>query len=389
MRIRPFLLERYFAKYEFNTPYLLCSSDCETISIEELLSSSNKKEEYLENLLKLRLGYTQSLGDPILREKISNLYSSGKIGKENILTFSGAQEGIFLLINSLLTSRDHIICIFPAYQSLYEIAKSLNLRVDFWKFEEYKDWYLDLNKLEKLIKKNTKLIIVNFPHNPTGYCPSKEYLRQIISICQRKGIYLFSDEVYRFLEYDISIDNKSKIEIKERETDLSVCELYENAISLGVMSKSFGLAGLRIGWIATKNKKVLNKLAIMKDYTTICSSAPSEFLASVALDNKEKIIRNIKNIVYNNLIYLINFFNKYKNYFYLSLPKGGSIAFTYYHKNTDLLSKKLIEKKGILLMPSSKFQYDKNHFRIGFGRKNMAEALKLFDQFCEENIDNL
>ncbi|MFN3410960.1 MAG: aminotransferase class I/II-fold pyridoxal phosphate-dependent enzyme [Exilispira sp.] len=385
MNIRPFLLERYFAKYEFNAPYLLCSSDCETMSIEDLLNLDGKKEENLSNLLNLRLGYTESKGDPELRNLIASLYD--KIKDDNILTFSGAAEGIFLFMNAILNKNDNVISIFPSYQSLYEVPLSLKANLTLWELKEKNGWYLDLNLLKKLIKKNTRLLIINFPHNPTGFCPVEEQYKEIINICDKNGIYLFSDEVYRFLEYDIDYDSINKdFSIRERKPLQSACDLYERAFSLGVMSKSFGLAGLRIGWIASQNKNILDKIATLKDYTTICSSAPSEFLSKIALKKKDTILKNTKNIIFQNLKILLKFFEKYKIYFNFSFPSGGSIAFPYYYKDTDILAKNLIETKGVLLMPSSMFEYGKNHFRLGFGRKNMPQALKLFDQFCEENL---
>ncbi|MEJ5273322.1 MAG: aminotransferase class I/II-fold pyridoxal phosphate-dependent enzyme, partial [Spirochaetota bacterium] len=331
MNIKPFLLERYFAKYEFSAPYLLCSSDCETISIERLLELDGNKEENISKLLNLRLGYTESKGDPELRDIIANLYKNDKIEKENILTFAGAAEGIFLFMNSILTKKDNIIAIFPSYQSLYEVPKSLNANITLWELKEKENWYLDLDFLKRSIKKNTTLLIINFPHNPTGYCPTEEEYKEIINICDKNGIYLFSDEVYRFLEYDIEYDNNEKIiEIKDRKPLEPACNLYERAFSLGVMSKSFGLAGLRIGWIASQNKKILEKIAILKDYTTICSSAPSEFLSKIALKNIDKILRETKDIIFQNLKELIPFFEKWKGYFNLSYPRGSSIAFPYY-----------------------------------------------------------
>lgn len=388
MKIKPFLLERYFAKYEFSAPYLLCSSDCETISVERLLELDGNKEENISKLLNLRLGYTESKGDPELRDIIANLYKNYKIEKENIITFAGAAEGIFLFMNSILTKKDNIIAIFPSYQSLYEVPKSLNANITLWELKEKENWYLDLDFLKRSIKKNTKLLIINFPHNPTGYCPTEEEYKEIINICDKNGIYLFSDEVYRFLEYDIEYDNKEKIiKIKDRKPLEPACTLYERAFSLGVMSKSFGLAGLRIGWIASQNKKILEKIAILKDYTTICSSAPSEFLSKIALKNIDKILRETKDIIFQNLKELIPFFEKWKGYFNLSYPRGSSIAFPYYYNDTDILAQKLIESKGVLLMPSSMFEFGNHHFRIGFGRKNMKQALELFDKFLEENLN--
>lgn len=389
MKINPFLLERYFAKHEFTAPYLLCSSDCETLSINELFDLTQDKEKLINDFMNLRLGYTESKGDPSLREKINKLYDE-KLDIDNILTFAGAAEGIFLFMNAILEKDDHIIVVFPCYQSLYEVAKSINVEVSYWNLYEEDGWNLSVEQLKKLIKKNTKALIINFPHNPTGFSPDEKMYDEIIQICRENKIYLFSDEVYRFLEYKIEEkileDSERKFQIIESKSLVPACLLYENAFSLGVMSKSFGLAGLRIGWLASQNKEVLNKIAIMKDYTTICSSAPSEFLTKVALDYKDLVLKRTKSIIFENLAHLLAFFDKWGKYFHFSYPRGSSIAFPRFYDDTDKLAKQLIETKGVLIMPSSMFEYGKNHFRIGFGRKNMKIALSLFDNFCEEKL---
>lgn len=352
--IRPFYLERIFAKYEFNAPYLLCSSDCESISIKELLSLSSQYEKNLEDFLNIRLGYTESLGNPYLRSLIASMYNENndeKFTEENILVFSGAQEGIFLTMNTLISPEDHVICIYPCYQSLYEIAKGIGAQISFLKCKEEKNWACDFASLEELVQKNTRMIIVNFPHNPTGYLPSRNDFQYLIDFCAKRDIILFSDEVYRFLEYDLN----------NRENPITdslpgACQLYQNAVSLGVLSKSFGLAGLRIGWIASQNKNLIRQIALNKDYTTICNSAPSEFLAILALKNKDKIISKIRGIVFDNLKLLDEFFKKYNEIFKYIPPRGGSVLFaTLLEGEADKFCEKVVEKKGVMLMPSTAF----------------------------------
>ncbi|MFX1311428.1 MAG: aminotransferase class I/II-fold pyridoxal phosphate-dependent enzyme [Promethearchaeota archaeon] len=371
MKIKDFKLEEYFAKHEFSAKYLLCSSDCETLSVNELLSLEDNS---IEKLKKKRLGYTESLGDPILRDEISRLYTN--ISSKDVIVFSGAEEAIFIFMNVLLNKGDHIIVQYPAYQSLFEVATAIGCQVTKWIMTDENYWELDIKFLEENIKKNTKAIIVNCPHNPTGYLMSKKKLRSIIAIAKENGIHLFSDEVYRLLEYDKN----------HRLPNASDC--YNKGISLGVMSKVFGLAGLRIGWIATKDKALYNKIASFKNYTTICNSTLSEFFAILALRNKDIILQRNLKIIDDNLKILEHFFKKYKLLFKWIKPKAGSIAFPkiLFNENIDDFCLELLQNKSVLLMPSSIFNYGDKHFRIGFGRKNMNQCMFRLEEFLEEQI---
>lgn len=366
MKITPFQLERFFAKYEFKAPYLLCTSDCESMIVQELLTL---EEGSLDGLKSLHLGYTESEGSPELRFEIAKLYES--INISDILVHSGAEEGVFTFMNAALNPGDHVIVHFPCYQSLFEIAASIGCDVTIWRTEEENNWELDKDFLRQNIRKSTKAIIINLPHNPTGYLAGSDKFLQIIDIAREHNLMVFSDEVYRFLEY------------KEEYRLPAACDIYENAVSLGVMSKTFGLAGLRIGWIATKNNLLLKKIAEIKDYTTICSSAPSEFLSILALKNKESIIKRNLDIVLKNIDILKSFFNKYENLFNWIEPKAGSIAFPSLKIDidTEAFCIGLVEKKGVLLLPGSYYGYGNKNFRIGFGRKNLPECVERLDDY--------
>lgn len=373
MRISDFLLERYFNKYEFKAPYLLSSSDCESLSIGELLSLDPHGDKKTQ-LQKVWLGYTESEGDPELRSKIAALY--GKLTKDNILCFSGAEEGIFILLNVLLNPGDHIIVQFPAYQSLYEIAQAIGCRVSKWEIEDHPArWEFNVDTLEKMVEKSTKLIIINQPHNPTGALISKEDFARIVQIAREHRIYLLSDEVYRFLEYNPS------------DTLPAACDLYENAFSLGVFSKSYGLAGLRIGWIATQDLKIRAKMSAYKDYTTICNSAPSEFLAEFALDHADQIIKRNLGIIETNLKLLDEFFKEFSYLFEWRKPRAGSIAFVKLKNGLSAseFCRNHVENAGILLLPSHLYHYGDYHFRIGFGRKNISEIIPIWRKFLLNN----
>jgi aspartate/methionine/tyrosine aminotransferase len=371
VKIQPFKLERHFAKYEFKTPFLLSSSDCESVSIAELIQNDPKMEEQLKNVW---LGYTECEGDPNLRAEISVLYENMK--PSNIICFSGAEEGIFIFMNTVLSPQDHIIVQYPAYQSLYEIAKAIGCRITRWNLEEENEWGLDFDVLEASIKPSTKAIVINFPHNPTGATVTNEEFDKIIKIAKKHDLYLFSDEVYRFLEFEENIRLPS------------AADKYEKAISLGVMSKAFGLAGLRIGWMVTKSEYLLNQFMMFKDYTTICNSAPSEFLATIALQQKNRIlIRNLE-IIERNLILLDHFFVKYANFFDWIRPKAGSVGFVHLKidQSAEDFCLDVVESVGVLLLPAVLFDYKDEYFRIGFGRKNFPEALVKFEEYLQDRF---
>jgi aspartate/methionine/tyrosine aminotransferase len=372
MKIPPFKLERFFAKYEFNVPYLLCASDCESLSVQGLL---NFEPDSIEAFNNLWLGYTESQGNPELRQEITRLYQW--IAPEQILVHSGAEEAIFIFMNAALERGDHIIVHDPCYQSLREIAVSIGCEMTKWTVQEQDNWELDIDFLKQHIRNNTKAVVINCPHNPTGYLMSHAKFLQLIEIAREYGILLFSDEVYRGLEYD------------HQDTLPAACDLYEHAISLGVMSKTYGLAGLRIGWIATRDQSIYQKMASFKDYTTICSSAPSEFLTTLALRYKEKIVQKNREIVINNLHHLNRFFFEYQHLFNWIAPKAGPIAFPRLKLDKDVedFCLDLAEKQGVLLLPGSHYDFGNKHFRIGFGRKNLPEGLEKFEAYIREHFE--
>lgn len=314
------------------------------------------------------LGYTESAGSPSLRREVSQLYDS--VGPEHILILCGAEEGIFTFMKAALEPGDHLIVHWPCYQSLFEIAASQGCQFSRWEAREENGWSLDSDELENLIRPNTRAIVINNPHNPTGYLMSQETYQQTWKIASSRGILLFSDEVYRESEY-LANDRLP-----------AACELGENGISLGVMSKSYGLAGLRIGWIATRNKSLLQNITRIKDYTTICSSAPSEFLAELALRHRKQLLERNLGIIIHNLEILDVFFKQYQAHFQWVKPKAGPIAFPQLLRgDVDQFCHQLVTQAGVLLLPGSIFDYPGNNFRLGFGRANLPEALDHLESF--------
>src|SRR5271157_3358884 len=195
MRLPPFALERYFARYEFAVRHLLCSSDCESMSIQDLLALEPGADE---RFLELRLGYTESSGSPSLRREICRLYEG--IEPEQILVHAGAEEAIFLFMHAALEKGDHVVVQRPCYQSLFEVARGMGCAVTAWKAREENGWSPDIGELKGLIRPDTKVIIFNTPHNPTGFHMGIDQLRGLVDLADGHGITLFSDEVYRGLE---------------------------------------------------------------------------------------------------------------------------------------------------------------------------------------------
>ena len=365
MQLPPFKLERYFAKYEFTTQYLLCSSDCESMTVAELLALEPDAAEKFQSHW---LGYTESPGSLSLRQAICGLYEN--MQPESILVHAGAEEAIFLSMNAALEAGDHIIVHSPCYQSLTEVARSIGCDVSLWAAREENLWSLDIDELRGMIQPNTKAIILNTPHNPTGYLMSRADYESVHRFARENNLLLFSDEVYRESEYDPAMRLPA------------ACDLGDYAVSLGVTSKTYGLAGLRIGWIATKNRKIYERMASIKDYTTICNSAPSEFLAEIAMRNRQKLIDRNLNIIKHNLSLMDSFFQYHTNLFSWVRPRAGSMAFPHYlGGDIESFCDELVRKAGVLLLPGSMYDDHANHFRLGLGRKNLPEAVVRLEDF--------
>jgi aspartate/methionine/tyrosine aminotransferase len=366
MQLPPFKLERYFARYEFEAEHLLCCSDCESVTIEELLAL---EPGALERFRDHWLGYTESLGSPTLRREACRLYRT--VEPEHVLVHSGAEEAIFLFMHAVLEPGDHVIVHWPCYQSLATVASSIGCSVTRWEAREEQDWALDLDELKRHIRPDTKAIVINLPHNPTGYLMPQDQFGWVVEAAHSHGIILFSDEVYRESEYT------------EEQRLPAACDLSESAVSLGVTSKTYGLAGLRIGWVATHNDAIYQRMAALKDYTTICNSAPSEFLAEVALRHREKLIERNLGIITRNLTLLDEFFADHADTFAWRRPKAGPIAFPRLLRgDIEVFCDRLVREDGVLLLPGTVFGDRANHFRIGFGRQNMPEALRRLEEHC-------
>ena len=373
MRIADFALERYFARWEFAAEHLLCASDVQGYLMAELLDLAD--DETLGLWQALQLGYTESTGHPLLRREIASLYDT--IDPDEVLTFAGAEEAVFCLLNASLEPGDHAIVTWPGYQSLYEVARAAGAEVTLHELHESDGWALDLERLRRQLTPSTRLIVVNLPHNPTGMLPSRATFDELVTIADEAGARLLVDEVYRGLEQD------------EADRLPAGADATRSGVSLGVMSKAYAMAGLRIGWLASHDRDLLARTAAFKDYTTICSSAPSEILSIIGLRARDQVLRRSRAIVAANLERLDGFFEDWADRFSWVRPRAGSIGFprlTVPGVRIDDWAAGLVEAEGVLLLPGSQFGHPGNHFRLGFGRTDLPEALARLEAFASRTL---
>jgi aspartate/methionine/tyrosine aminotransferase len=273
-------------------------------------------------------------------------------------------------MNVLLQPSDHVIAVGPCYQSLSEIVKSISCELSFWK-PNPANWTFDIENLKTLIKENTKLLILNFPHNPTGSYLSKAELNEIVELARANDLYIFSDEMYH------------KLMVGDQEELPPISDLYEKGISLWGTSKTFGLAGLRTGWLVSQDKSFLKKVVGFKDYLSICNPAPSEILSIIGLNHLDHFLQpNIQKIKKNILLFE-KFVERHAIFEKFIPPQAGSTSFVKLNIEQSALdfSNQLVEEKGIMTVPSEMFEYEGKYIRVGFGRENFAEVLDIFDEF--------
>jgi len=376
--MRNFALETFFSTWEFSARFHMTASDAQSLSVGELLDLAGLPQNTLSDL---HLGYTETWGAPDLREAISETYETMK--PENILCFAGAEEGVYAAMRVLLSRDDHAIVIVPNYQA----AETLPLEictVTGVGLNPDQNWHLNIDDIRKAIRPNTKLISVCFPNNPTGHIIPKDDYAELIKICREHDLYLFSDEVYRGVELD---PNKRITQ---------AADAYEKGLSLNVMSKAYGLPGLRIGWIACADSAVLDQLEKYKHYLSICNSAPSERLAVIALGVREKLLERSRALMHRNVKKLDEFFGDYPDIFDWQHPDGSCIGFPRFkgRGGVEAFCKDLVEEEGVLLLPASIYRSELmtapvDRFRIGFGRENIDEGLAAFRKFMDRKHNEL
>jgi aspartate/methionine/tyrosine aminotransferase len=353
VRLAPFELERFFARHEFTVAVNACASDVEAPSMAEVLSWASEDTRAAWD--GLRLGYTEAPGHPRLRAAIAALYEG--LEAEDVLVFAGAEEAIFAWASVVLEAGDHAIVVWPSYQSLHEVARAAGADITLLELRHEDGWRLD----PATIPPDADALVLNSPHNPTGAGFDYDTFPALV---EGFGGRVFSDEVYRWGEH-----------AGTRRLP-AACEVSPTAVSLGVMSKTFALPGLRIGWLACRDRDLLERLAAFKDYTTICCSAPSELLAIAALESLDAVLERTRSIVEPNLAACDAFFERHAGRLEWVRPAGAPIGFPrLVDGSVEALAERLLREQDTLILPGRVYGHPGEHFRLGFGRRDLPEAL--------------
>ncbi len=370
--MRDFALEVFLAGWEFSAPYHMTASDIESMTMADLLALATPEDR--DALQNLWLGYTETWGAPELRAEIARTYDT--MAPENILCLAGAGEGLYAVAKVLLQAGDHVLVPTPNYQSAETVPLSvcavtgIPLRrtapIMGPGSQARGGWRLHPEDVRAAIRPNTKLLSLNFPHNPTGMLMTREDLDAVIALCRHNGIYILCDEVYRGVELE-PVDQMPQI-----------ADLYERGVSLNVISKAYGMPGLRIGWIASQDTSLLQKVERYKHYLSICNSAPSERLTLIALKARHTILARNHALLHENVRLLEQLFAEFPGVVDWQRPQGGCVAFPRCTapEGGEEFCRTLIEESGVLLLPSSIYASEltdvpQDHFRIGFGRDRM------------------
>lgn len=370
-----FRLETHFAKWEFTARYHMTASDAESISLRDLLALASPEDR--EDFEGMWLGYTETYGAPDLREIIAATYAQQKAS--DILCFAGASEGIFAA-NSVLLDRDsHAIVVTPNYQS-HETLPLAVCEATGIPLDPDDDWSLDIDRVASAIRPNTRLVTINFPHNPTGTILPRERYDALIELCRTHGIYILHDEIFNGLGPSDAVHLPF------------IADVYERGLSLNVMSKSYGLPGLRVGWIACQDTEVLSRMERMKHYLSICNSGPSERLTKIALKNRDTLLARNCGIVDENLPKWEAFFARHPDLFDWRRPDGSCMAFPRYkgEEGVEEFSRALVEESGVLLLPSTIYSSElgptpTDRFRLGYGRTGLDEGLAAMETHVMRN----
>lgn len=370
MTLPEFTLETYLARWEFTARYNLTASDAQAISLARLLELADPADRAeWENL---SLGYTPVRGAPALREAIASTYDVATAA--DIMTFVPG-EAITTIMRALLGPDDHVVTVLPNYQSAENVPRSI-CPVTGVPLRPEDGWDLDTEAVVAALRPNTRLVAVNFPNNPTGSVASREQWRTLIHLLRARGIYLFSDEIYRGVERD------------QARTLPQAADLYERGISLGGLSKTYGLPGLRIGWIACRDPEVLDRAERVKHYGSICAAAPSEVLARIAIKARDTLLAGTRDLIARNRPLFAEFFARHQDRFSWSPPDGGCVCYPRYlgSDGVEAFCRAAVTDGGVLLLPASVYAsplvpLPGDRFRVGIGRADAPQALAALEEF--------
>lgn len=360
-----FALETYLGTWEFAARHHMTASDAQSLTIRELLTLAGPAA--LDTLLDELLAYTRPNGAPDLRAAIAA--TSTECVADDVLCFAGAEEGLYAFYHTVMNADDHAIVVTPNYQSAESVPLAIGSATGV-PLDPANGWSLDIDRVAAAIRPETRVVSINFPHNPTGKVLEHDRFDALVTLCRHHGLWLFSDEVYRGIEHDPA-----------RRLPLAA-DVYERGVSLGVMSKALGLPGLRIGWTLCRDRALLAAMERTKHYLSICNSAPSERLAVMALGVADRILARTRAIAATGLAATQAFLRDYPDMFETYQPDGGVVMYPRYlgSDGVEAFADRLVREAGVVVLPASIYASalgptPTDRFRIGFGRTLVPEGL--------------
>jgi aspartate/methionine/tyrosine aminotransferase len=364
MDLRPFALERWFARHEFTARWLLGSSDPESLAVDDLLALVPGGREAL---LATWLGYTETRGHPDLRRKVAAGYAT--LAEEHVLFHAGAEEALFCLFATLLSPGDRVVVQAPFYGSHAELPRALGATVVPWAARESAGWAPDLDELGRLLETPTRAVVICSPHNPTGHLFEEAEWATLVAHARRAGAWVVSDEVYRGSER------------APRKPLPAMADAYERGVSVGGLAKVHALAGLRTGWVASRDTALLDGAVMRKDYLSICNAAPAETLASLALDVGEALCARTRARLEVNLAEVERFLARHQDLFAWNHPRAGTTVFPRLRRGgAEAFCEALVRERGVLLVPSHLLEFGDAHVRLGYGRASLPDALAVLEE---------
>lgn len=371
MKIETFKVEEWFNEYEPKALYDLGITCVDSFSVNSLLDFVQIPLSQVGEIFDRKLDYGDIHGSLRLKKAIAGLYKNQK--EKNITITHGAIGANQLAMLALVEPCDKIVSILPNYQQHYSIPKSLGGDVHCYYLREENNWLPDLEELSNLVGNDTKLICLSNPNNPTGSVIPDDMMGKIVDIARESGAYILCDEVYRGLNHE------------GNPFCASIADIYEKGISTGSMSKTFSLAGLRLGWVVA-NEDIMREINHQREYNTISMSILDDFFASVALENRDKIVARNINLIKTGKKILMEWADN-ENLINLVEPKGGTTAFARYDLETCStdLCKQLQHDTGIMILPGETLEYDK-YLRIGYANnfEQLEKALNIFSQWLKK-----
>lgn len=368
MKIKPFGVEEWMNEYENDAVYNLGETCVKSITVKELLDFQGRGKEALEEIYEMQLTYGAIPGTDKLRKEVADLYQTG--GIPNVVIAHGGIGANHLVFSALVEPGDEVVSVMPTYQQHYSIPEALGATVKILPLTLENDFLPDIGELKKMVSKNTKLIAINNPNNPSGSLMDKKCLEEIVAVAKEFDAYILSDEVYRGLSHEGEAFGPS------------IFDLYDKGISTGSMSKVFSLAGLRIGWIMASEATV-KEINIHRDYNTISCGKIDDFLAGIALEHKGKILNRNRNLILENAKILDAWVKREPRISYTK-PKAGTTAFIKYDyqiKSKDL-ALRLLRDTGAFVVPGAALEQE-GYLRIGYANDPEAvrEGLKKISEY--------